>query len=307
MKELIRRAVKHIPGYRRLDRYLYYRYTGTYYQEPYPRGHYYSPLPDISEIQSRAELLFREEVDLGPSIDLQSQRQQLLLTELTRYYGDFQWPEQPSPHFRFHLGQTVFCHGDAVILHAMLRHFKPKRIIEAGSGFTSALMLDTSERFLQNQTHLTFIEPYPQRLFSLLRDNDRQRFEIITDKLQNVPLALFQQLDADDILFVDSTHVAKIGSDVNFILFDILPLLKPGVLIHFHDVIWPFEYSLDWILEGKAWNEAYMLRAFLQYNSHFQIVLFNSFAGYAFKPFMEANMPKFLENSGGSLWIRKIA
>lgn len=307
MKELIRRVVKYIPGYRGLDRYLRYRYTSNYDPEPYPRGHYYSPLPDISEVQSRAAILFRKDIDLGPSIDLKSEMQQQLLTKLAGYYGDFCWPEQPSNDFRFHLGQTVFCHGDAVILHAMLRHFKPKRIIEAGSGFTSALMLDTRERFLQNPTHLTFIEPYPQRLIALLRDDDRQRCEIIPDKLQNAPLTLFQQLEANDVLFIDSSHVSKIGSDVNFALFEILPALNPGVLIHFHDILWPFEYSLRWILEGKAWNEAYILRAFLQYNSRFEIVLLNCFVGRAFKSFMEKKMPLFLKDPGGSLWIRKIA
>jgi len=107
-------------------------------------------------------------------------------------------------------------------------------------------------------------------------------------------------------LFVDSSHVSKIGSDVNRIVFDILPILKPGVLVHFHDVLWPFEYPLQWIMEGKAWNEAYLLRAFLQYNSHFEIVLLNSFVGNVFKEFMEANMPTFLKEPGGSLWLRKV-
>lgn len=307
MRELLRRVVQYIPGFRGLDRYLRYRYTNNYDPEPYLRGHYYSPLPDISEIQSRADSLFRTEVDLGPSIDLRPEMQRSLLTELASYYGDFKWPEQPSNGFRFHLQQTVFCHGDAVILHAMLRHFKPKRIIEAGSGFTSALMLDTDERFLGRQIHFTFIEPFPDRLLSLLRGDDREKCEIIAAQLQTVPLTVFQQLEANDILFLDSTHVSKIGSDVNRIVFDILPVLKPGVLVHFHDVLWPFEYPLRWIVEGKAWNEAYLLRAFLQYNAHFEIVLLNSFVGNAFSGFMQANMPAFLKEPGGSLWLRKVA
>ncbi len=306
MKELIRRVVEHIPGYRWLDRYLRYRYTGSTYQEPYPRGHYYSPLPDISEVQSRFPILCPGGTDLGPSIDLRPKIQRSLLTELASYYCDFHWPEQPSKDFRFHLQQTVFCHGDAVILHAMLRHFAPKRIIEVGSGFSSALMLDVNARFLQGQTQFTFIEPFPERLLSLIHDNDLEKCTVIDEKLQTVPLATFHQLQANDILFVDSSHVSKIGSDVNRIVFDILPILKPGVLVHFHDVLWPFEYPLQWIMEGKAWNEAYLLRAFLQYNSHFEIVLLNSYIGHVFESFMKKMMPLFLKNTGGSLWLRKL-
>jgi len=300
------RIVQCVPGFRRLDRYLCYRYTGNYNQEPYPRGHYYSPLPDISEVQSHAPGLFPGEANLGPSIDLKPALQRLLLTKLAPYYSDFKWPETPAKEFRFHLQQSLFCCGDAVILHAMLRHFKPKRVIEAGSGFTSALMLDIDERFLQRQTHFTFIEPFPERLLSLPHDEDLEKCTLIGDKLQNVPLATFHRLEANDILFVDSSHVSKIGSDVNRIVFDILPILKPGVLVHFHDVLWPFEYPMWWIVEGKAWNEAYLLRAFLQYNSHFEIVLFNSFVGHTFKEFIESSMPIFLRNTGGSLWLRKI-
>ena len=306
MRDILRRVVQHIPGYQTVDRYLRYRYTASYFPEPYPRGHYYSPLPDISEVQSRAAILFREDIDLGPSIDLKPEMQQQLLTELAGYYGDFCWPEQPSNYLRFHLGQSVFCHGDAIILHAMLRHFAPKRIIEVCSGFSSALMFDVNARFLQGQTQLTFIDPYPEQLLSLFHNNDLEKCTVIGDKLQNVPLCTFHQLEANDILFVDSTHVSKIGSDVNRIVFDILPILRPGVLVHFHDVLWPFEYFLEWIAEGKAWNEAYLLRAFLQYNSHFEIILFNSFVGHAFKELLESSMPMFLRNTGGSLWLRKV-
>jgi hypothetical protein len=307
VRRRLRRLVQNNPGMQRIDRYLRYRYSGNHDLERYPRGHYYSPLPDIPEIQSRASSLYREQLDLGPSIDLKADAQHRLLTELVHYYKDFQWPDRPAPEFRFHLGQRYFGPGDSVILHAMIRHFKPRRIIEGGSGFTSALMLDTNERFFQSRIQLTFIEPFPERLLSLARSTDFDRCTLLRDKLQNAPLTVFHQLEANDILFVDSSHVAKIGSDVNFLLFEVLPTLKPGVFVHFHDILWPFEYPLHWIQEGRAWNEAYMLRAFLQYNSNFEIVLLNCFVGRAFREFMGANMPTFLKGPGGSLWLRKIA
>jgi hypothetical protein len=305
MKEAIKRFLLQIPPILSVHRYLRYRYTGAHEPELYPRGHYYSPLPEIAEVQAQASVLFRQEVDLRPSIDLRPHMQQELLAQLLPYYRDFIWPDEPTKDFRFYVRQGYFGPGDAVILHGMLRHFKPKRVIEAGSGFTSALMLDTNERFFQSRINFTFIEPFSERLLSLIRQTDLAQCTLIQDKLQNVPVTFFQQLEANDILFVDSSHVSKIGSDVNFIVFEILPALKPGVLIHFHDILWPFEYPLQWIIDGRAWNEAYLLRAFLQYNTQFDVLLLNSFVGHAFRTFMETNMPLFLKDPGGSLWLRK--
>ena len=167
-------------------------------------------------------------------------------------------------------------------------------------------MLDTNDLFLRRNVQFKFVEPYPERLLSLLRKEDNERCEIIQDKVQNVPIATFQELEANDILFIDSSHVSKIGSDVNFLIFEVLPNLKPGVIIHFHDVLWPFEYRKEWIVNKRAWNEAYILRAFLQYNSQFRILLFNSYLGYRFKKIFEDKMKIFLKDTGGSLWLEKI-
>ena len=125
------------------------------------------------------------------------------------------------------------------------------------------------------------------------------------DAVQNVPLAAFEELGDNDILFIDSSHVCKAGSDVNFLVFNVLPALAPGVVVHFHDIGWPFEYPLQWIADGRAWNEAYLLRAFLQYNRSFEILVFNSYAYRTFRSFFEKRMPLYLERPGGSLWLRK--
>jgi hypothetical protein len=106
---------------------------------------------------------------------------------------------------------------------------------------------------------------------------------------------------------VDSSHVVKIGSDVAHIIFEILPRLKPGVIVHFHDVFYSFEYPKEWVKEGRAWNEDYFLRAFLQYNSVFQILYFNSFMGQFYQNELERKMPLCLRNTGGSLWMKKAA
>ena len=187
----------------------------------------------------------------------------------------------------------------------MIRHFKPKQIIEIGSGHTSALMLDTNERFMDQKMELTFIEPYPDRLHSLLKQEDHSQCTIFEKPAQAVPASFFEKLQENDILFIDSSHVTKIGSDVNHIFFDILPSLKPGVIIHFHDIYWPFEYPLSWIEQGRAWNEAYLLRAFLQYNDNFEIIHFGQFFKSCFPEFYETTMG--VSGGGGSIWIRKKA
>ena len=115
----------------------------------------------------------------------------------------------------------------------------------------------------------------------------------------------------NDILFVDSTHVLKTGSDVHYEIFHILPNLKAGVIVHFHDIQYPFEYPDSWIFnENFSWNEVYALRAFLMYNSNFEILFFNNFFGrfghdMILKSF--ASLAAFPESFGGSIWLRKCA
>jgi len=188
-----------------------------------------------------------------------------------------------------------------------LRHLRPERVIEVGSGFTSALMLDTRDRFLDYRPQFTFVEPYSARLEMLLGQRDREDSRVIRRMVQDVPLEVFQSLAAGDVLFVDSSHVSKVASDLNHLVFEVLPALSPGVVVHFHDVYWPFEYPRRWIMSFRwSWNEAYLLRAFLQYNDCFEIMLFNSYAEHKFPELLQARMPRLLREPGASLWLRKV-
>ena len=192
------------------------------------------------------------------------------------------------------------------MLFGMLRAIRPKRVVEVGSGYSSALLLDTNERFLGGSVSCIFIEPYPQLLYKLIRDSDRRTIEVIASGVQKVPLERFTALTSGDILFIDSTHVSKIGSDVNYLFFEVLPALSAGVWIHVHDVLWPFDYPREWITEGRAWNESYLLRAFLQFNPVFRIELFLDFLlRFHPEPF-RASMPVALQRPGASLWLRKV-
>ncbi len=187
----------------------------------------------------------------------------------------------------------------------MIRWLKPRRIIEVGSGNSSCVTLDTNEHFFNNQIACTFIEPFPAFLESLLKPTDK--INLVPSRLQEVDLRVFDALEKGDILFIDSTHVSKINSDVNRVFFEILPRLKQGVFIHIHDVFPTFEYPEEWVREGRIWNEQYVLRAFLQCNDHFRIRLFCGLLVDYHRAWFEKKMPLVLANPGGALWIEKMS
>jgi hypothetical protein len=172
----------------------------------------------------------------------------------------------------------MFSYSDAISLLGMLLELSPRQLIEVGSGHSSCVAMDTNDLFLNRSMKMKFIEPYPQRLLSILQPEDRYRSCVEQVRLQNAPLEWFTRLEAGDVLFIDSSHVGKLGSDVNHCFFAIFPALASGVYIHIHDVFYPFEYPSSWIIDqNRSWNEAYLLHAFLQYNSAHEIVYFNDY------------------------------
>jgi hypothetical protein len=269
-------------------------------------GHFYSPIVDPAEVAARLGRSPLRPADALAHIDIDRQRHLAFWNEILPFFKDLPFAAQPQEGVRYYFDNDAFGVGDAVILFAMLRRFRPKRLIEVGSGYSSACSLDTSERFLGGTVQMTFIEPYPALLQRVLNAEDLARSTIIAQPIQDVDLALFDTLEDNDILFIDSTHVVKTGSDVVFELFEILPRLKPGVLVHFHDVFDGFEYPLQWILkDNRSWNELYALRAFLMYNSAFEVLFFNDFFAKSCAQEIRETFPEFLANGGGSLWLRK--
>jgi predicted O-methyltransferase YrrM len=270
-----------------------------------PPGHFYSPIPALDDIRSNEHAIFGDVSQRIPGIDLQEEEQVRLLVDFKRYYDELPFGEKKTRNLRFFFANPAYSYSDAIFLYCMIRHVKPARVIEVGSGYSSCLMLDTNDLFFNGTIATTFIEPYPELLLSLITEEDRKRIEIISSRVQDVGLNEFDSLQANDILFIDSTHVSKVYSDVNRLFFEILPRINEGVYIHFHDIFYPFEYPKEWIYEGRAWNEAYLLRGFLQYNSSFRIVLMNTFLQRFYPAYFEEAMPLCLKNPGGSIWLRK--
>lgn len=270
--------------------------------EFFPPGHYYSAIPSLEDREAfLVQQLPTQEIR---GIDLNAEKQFELLKEFKDYYADCPFQDQKSGDLRYYYINPSYSYTDALTLYSMLRRFRPRRIIEIGSGYSSCVMLDTTELFLDDKIDFTFIEPYPELLHSLIKERDK-RHTILPIKLQDVDKDIFKALEANDILFVDSTHVSKLGSDVNRIIFEILPILRQGVLIHFHDIFWPFEYPSDWIKKGIAWNEAYLLRAFLEFNQSFEIMFFAGFLHNYHHDWFEENMSLYLKNAGGNIWLRR--
>ena len=269
-----------------------------------PPGHFYSPIPSIRDLK-----VYKDEVFDVPAairgIDLNESRQVELLELFGQFYSEQPFTPQKLPERRYFFENPNYSYTDAIILYCMIRYLQPRKIIEIGSGYSSCAMLDINEMFFDNSIACTFVDPYPQLLRSLIKKEDRKHVRILGQRVQDVDAGVFRELVSSDILFVDSSHVAKTGSDVNYIFFKILPLLNGGVYVHFHDVFYPFEYPQEWALEGRAWNEAYLLRAFLEYNRAFEIQFFTTYLMYKHHEMFESHMPLCLKNTGGNLWLKK--
>lgn len=166
--------------------------------------------------------------------------------------------------------------------------------------------MDTNRIYFNNSIDIKCIEPYPNRLLSLLKEEDKSAVEIFDSFIQDIDIAFFKHLDKNDILFIDSSHISKVLSDVNYIIFEIMPELNRNVYIHFHDIFFPFEYPLGWYREGRFYNEAYILRAFLQNNDSYKINFWANYLANKHLDKINEIFPSIKENPGGSIWIKKI-
>jgi hypothetical protein len=269
-----------------------------------PGGHFYSAVPSDEDIRKAlarsATLESRESI---PGVDCDTALWMEHLESIRRHAAEADFPETRDEAHRYFYENPAYSYGDALSLFAKLLDLRPARIVEVGSGYSSALMLDTIERQLGGRTEVTFVEPYPQVLKSLLRPSDLPRCEVLETGVQEVAFSVFDRLRAGDILFIDSTHVAKLGSDVNFLFFEVLPRLAPGVRIHVHDIFWPFEYPANWIAERRAWNEAYLLRALLSGSRRYKIEYFSSYMNRVRADWIRENVPLIAKNPGGHLWM----
>ncbi len=271
----------------------------TDYWNAKPFNYYESPYPDIVEIHRQEKKIFDKDKEIV-GIDFNIDRQMELVKKMETIELPNWTSDGSGQDYRYFYENGWFDKNSADALYYMIRLAKPKNIIEVGSGFSTSVMLDTNEMYFYNKINIVSVEPYCERLKSLLRPSDN--IEIYEKDLQNIPLDFFEKLGEDDILFIDSSHVSKINSDVNYVFFEILPRLKKGVYVHFHDIIYPFIYPAKWIYEGRAYSEMYILRAFLMGNKDFSIQLFGGMLEHKYANRMTEKLRGVGRNS---MWLRK--
>jgi predicted O-methyltransferase YrrM len=269
--------------------------------------HFTSPVPDTRALPPA----LWERTSAAVGIDWNERAQLALLATLRDAYRaeyDAFPTERSDDPFRFTLANASFGPIDAEVLHAMVRHLEPRRVIEIGSGHSTLLIAAALERNRAegHPGELIAIEPYPDRR---LARGFPGLSRLIAQPVQDVPLAEFEALGARDILFIDSSHVLKIGSDVQVEWLEIVPRLAPGVVVHVHDIFLPAEYPRTWVLDAhRFYGEQYLLQAFLAFNRAFEVLWA---AQYMCLRHPEAVRGAFRSVAGrplsaGSFWIRRV-
>jgi len=276
----------------------------------HPPGHFYSPVVDPGEASAKQSMLWPSVPHPVLGIDFNdASHKQILGVDFPAYIAGYDYPELEAAVTTkngFYSGNSQFGWLDSRTLFVLLRKWRPKRVVEVGSGFSSLLMADINRRYLDSACEITCIEPYPREF---LTEGVEGIHTLIQKPIQTIALNFFANLDKGDILFIDSTHVAKTGSDVNYLFFEILPRLRPGVYVHIHDIFLPNEYPKDWVItENRSWNEQYLLRALLMYSTAFNVIFGCSYA-FTMMPAMvqsALNHPDCHAYAGGSIWLERV-
>jgi hypothetical protein len=253
-------------------------------------GHFYSPLTSRNDV----EQALKEAPVVG--VDLREEAQLSLAEQFQPILS------QPPPGPRYTARNRMFGSADCAVYRAMLHRLRPRQIIEVGSGNSTAVALDEAEAGGIPDVEITCIDPFPGVLQQMLRDGDARRVSIVAQPAQGVPVDQYRRLAADDVLFIDSSHVVKAGSDVGWLMLHVMPTLSPGVVVHLHDVFWPFEYPVAWLQQHRDWNESYLLHAFLIGNESWEILFFSS---WLWQCHPDRIPREIAAEQPGSIWLRK--
>jgi len=274
--------------------------------------HYHSPVPDLKDLEQRQ--VWNRRSDLA-GIDFRPEAQVAFLRELGQEFGrECDWPLLPSDDLhQLHIKNGNFSYGCAASLHCVLRHFKPRRVIEIGSGNSSlvvaaALSLNSKES-ATGRGNYTIVDPYPR---PIIENGLPGLTQLIKERVELLDVGFFNDLRENDVLFIDSGHTVRTGSDVNYLMLEVLPRLSPGVIVHFHDIHLPYEYSRVYATNPQFrmfWTEAYLLQAFLCLNSQFEVLLGLAYLMMDQRDSFQSAFPLYdpieHQDVSGSFWIRR--
>lgn len=227
------------------------------------------------------------------------------LQEVGRYQDRFDDFSDPSRNdVRYTYNNAYFTSPDAEVLYAIIRSFRPRTVVEVGCGNSTQI---TRQAIIDGEldTRLICVDPYP-----------RTEIAALADELHRVPVQeleggeVFRSLEAGDVLFIDSSHELRAGSDAVFLYSKVIPALPPGVLIHIHDIFLPYDYPKEWVIDDRAgrghWNEQYLVQALLIIDKVFETLWAGHYLQHTLSDFT-----KYFPHSDGraakSLWLRKIS
>lgn len=264
---------------------------------------YYQPLINPKKYLLKS---LRDDREL-PGININVKEQLDLLSKFNYNEELLKFPINKSKKIEFNYNNGSYLSGDAEYLYNMIRYFKPKRIIEIGSGNSTLMVRNAiNTNKLENSKYTcihTCIDPYLQPWLENIE------VELMREKVECIDKSLFQKLELNDILFIDSSHIIRPQGDVLFEYLELLPILKSGVLIHIHDIFTPKDYLNDWVYnEHLLWNEQYLLEAFLTLNSDFRIIGALNYLSHNYWTKFAEKCPIFAKQQGrepGAFWIIK--
>lgn len=231
--------------------------------------HFYSPIPDIRELDQRPQLW--QIPSAMPSVEMQQKAHLEFMTAVIgRYIHECSFSIQATKvPYEYFIRNGYFGYVSAAAMHTIVRHYRPRRIVDVGAGFTTRVLAQAARMNAEDgfPPELIAIDPFPS---SILRNGFPGLTHFLEKAIQDVDISIFTSLEADDILSIDTTHAVRTGGDVPYLYLELLPRLKPGVVVHIHDIFLPFEYPREWIARRLFWNEQYLLHAFLIYNTTFK-------------------------------------
>jgi len=276
---------------------------------------YHSPIVDPATLPS--DLWSKPRPTPGVEIDVLAQLD-FLERDLLPYLHEFRPPVAArGPRSGFYLVNGFYGPVDAQILHAMIRHVKPRRLVELGSGFSTLVAMGAA-KLNDREAH-----PVDHRIFDPYAGDHMEMSAVELERVRRIPatqvsLEEFRTLEAGDVLFVDTTHTIKPAGEVNYVVLEVLPMLQPGVIIHVHDVFLPWEYPRYWIEDlRRHWTEQYLLQAMLSCNPRFEVLFASHAVARSAPERLRASIPSFdpaaLELSAssvdpftpGAFWLRR--
>ena len=272
-------------------------------------NNYYQPIPDLKELEKRGTW---NKVSPMSGIIWDDKTFMDTLSSLAEYSHECDWPNEPGEDpIEFFINNGCFSYGCATALYCLIRKNKPQKIIEVGSGNSSCVIASALRKNMRENAschaEYTIIDPYSNLNVDLFPKGTT----VLRQPIELTDVCLFSNLSENDILFIDSSHVSKIGSDVNFEILDILPILKKGVFVHFHDIPMPYEYppAYAYRLIPWFWTESYLLQAFLIGNSDYEVLLPMPYMQYNYEALFRELFPKGNQAvlwGSSSFWIKRL-